>query len=66
MEGHLHDILSDSFLELFAEKPDIKDKFFEFRNYTIEDLRKHQPEAEANGMMGWIHASSIHHPPRDG
>lgn len=50
MEGHLHDILSDSFLELFAEKPDIKDKFFEFRNYTIEDLRKHQPEAEANGL----------------
>lgn len=37
---HLDSILRETFLALFMDNPDIKDKFFAFKDYTVEDLKK--------------------------
>ena len=36
----MKDILTDAFIGLFLEHPETKDKFFEFRDITIEDLKR--------------------------
>ena len=40
MQGHVKNILTSAFLELFSENPDVKDKFMGFKNYSVEDLQK--------------------------
>lgn len=32
--------MTDAFIGLFLEHPETKDKFFEFRDITIEDLKR--------------------------
>lgn len=43
LQIHLNSILHEAFLSMFTENPDIKDKFFAFKDYTIDDLRNHDP-----------------------
>ena len=40
LRAHVETICLDSFMAMFEDNPDVKDKFFQFRDYTIEDLKK--------------------------
>ena len=40
LEKDLNSILTEAFLEMFSDNPDIKSKFFQFRNHSIEDLKR--------------------------
>ncbi len=41
---HMHEILNEAFINLFALNPDIKDKFFTFKDSTPEDLKCDQEQ----------------------
>jgi hypothetical protein len=49
---HLDSILNETFLNLFIENPDIKDKFFAFKDYTVEDLRKPESDNGCKSLFG--------------
>jgi hypothetical protein len=45
-------ICTESFLAMFEDNPDVKDKFYEFRDYTVEDLKK--PEHQMGKLDRFI------------
>ena len=40
LKPQLNTILIESFMSLFAENSDVKEKFYSFKNHAIEDLNK--------------------------
>lgn len=44
---HMHEILNEAFLNMFSLNPDIKEKFFAFKDATIEDLRQENDGSRA-------------------
>lgn len=40
LRSHIEQICTDAFLAMFEDNPDVKDKFYDFRDYTVEDLKK--------------------------
>ena len=44
LKPHINTILIESFMSLFAENSDVKEKFYSFKNHAIEDLNKKRGE----------------------
>eukprot|EP00095_Tigriopus_kingsejongensis_P008926 maker-scaffold199_size265817-snap-gene-0.11 protein:Tk08926 transcript:maker-scaffold199_size265817-snap-gene-0.11-mRNA-1 annotation:"globin x" len=51
LKKHIIPILTQAFLELFTENPDVKDKFLGFRNYSIADLQRHEKEGDNDNAL---------------